>query len=884
MRTISVAGLAALASMEAVESIFIVEIEWAGGPTFLSYADRAVASIPGKILSVNQFDNTINIATGNSQSISLTLDDTDGSIKAILDMNDVHKNTARVYQYFGGLVLSDKFLLFSGKLNSPITWSEGERTVEVTIVSQLEDREFGFSAEQGDFDFIPKNLIGKAWPSLFGTVIDSPCLQMNLAVQGTTLSGVGIISGEAAHLAVPLGGSNCGLGRSLGNMATQVSLLDITGAQWAAVGAGRKAVEHLNQANQIREQMSNAVFQYQSQQSCAAQQRIDTINEAIERGQGPSILPILGGEDFPQGQTITLNIGGGLFTGVFHDDGFHISKRRHVENEEAAEEDADKATNGACSQSQAPTDSNFSISADGPQGAEERHGFHVCTDSNQNPTVQQVAKDFWADAGTRVTLASDEPLTYIVSIVPGTILTVKAFKSLNNIKKLVEVPASYYTKNVVNYGPVTAVQVVLHKPLTSRLEEGWTDDLFVTFESTIGPNTVDIIDYILDNYSDLVRDDTSFDYVETKVEPFPMSHPVLERMNTIDVLNHIALNARCAFWIVNGVAFLKYLPEEPDADDTIGLDDIGHQSTELGITDTEDIVTKLIGEWVLSWADDTHEQIIFRYNIDKYGTQEDEMDLTWFNQPDCVLHAGTFWLIRKSNTWKRLKFKTALHKLNLEVFDTVLLDVPYVSTAPVKGVVETASYDSASNTIDFEILVPVRLGEMTKYPWFWPATEELKFPSDGSILPTTTQLPVGYTGVIGDPSKPLRFRGEWSSVTAYLVNDAILFNGETYICFQNNTNKTPTNQTYWRLASSVGNGTIFVGGPNVVHLGKSKERDLNDARFHAQSLGLYTPPGSTVTFLQRPRVNLKLNYAASPLPLNVPAPPKGWPYLLDDGK
>ena len=275
---------------------------------------------------------------------------------------------------------------------------------------------------------------------------------------------------------------------------------------------------------------------------------------------------------------------------------------------------------------------------------------------------------------------------------------------------------------------------------------------------------------------------------------------------------------------------------------------------------------------------------MFRYNIDKYGTLEDEIDLSWFNQPDCVLYAGTFWLIRKSNTWKRLKFTTPLHKLNLEVFDTVLLDLPYVSTDPVKAIVETASYNSESNTIDFEVLVPVRLGEMTKYPWFWPASETLKFPNNGSALPTIQQLPIGYTGVIGDPTKPLRYRGEWDAGTLYIVNDAVLFNGETYICFINNIGVFPSNYVYWKLASSVGNGTIFIGGPNIILLGKSKEIDLNDSRFTVQPIGVSTSEGSIIPSIPRPRIDLSLNYAAQAIIPSIPAPPKGWPYLIDDGE
>ena len=122
--------------------------------------------------------------------MSVTLDDTDGTIKAILDSHDVHKRTAGSTSISRGLDLADKFLLFSGKLSSPISWSERDRTVKFTILSQLEDKEIGFSAEEGQFPYLPADMVGKAWPMIFGTVVNCPTLQVNKAVTGTTLTGV----------------------------------------------------------------------------------------------------------------------------------------------------------------------------------------------------------------------------------------------------------------------------------------------------------------------------------------------------------------------------------------------------------------------------------------------------------------------------------------------------------------------------------------------------------------------------------------------------------------------------------------------------------------------------------------------------------------------
>ena len=89
--------------------------------------------------------------------------------------------------------------------------------------------------------------------------------------------------------------------------------------------------------------------------------------------------------------------------------------------------------------------------------------------------------------------------------------------------------------------------------------------------------------------------------------------------------------------------------------------------------------------------------VVLRHNIKKYLIHEASYDFYIFNQPDIIYKMATFWLIRKSNTWKRVRFTTPLHKLNLETFDTVLLSFshPYVASGPVKAIVESARYDSA---------------------------------------------------------------------------------------------------------------------------------------------------------------------------------------------
>ncbi len=243
---------------------------------------------------------------------------------------------------------------------------------------------------------------------------------------------------------------------------------------------------------------------------------------------------------------------------------------------------------------------------------------------------------------------SSEPITYIVSIIPGTVLAVKAYKQFTGERRLVVVPDNLYRVETKVYGSVTAVQIVFDRPLSTITDQsttngsngGWSDDIYVTFQSTIGPNIVDILKHLIDTYTDLEYDAATFNAVRTKLEKFPANFPILERKNTLQVLQEIAYQARCALWISNGVFYLKYLPEAPITDATITASDLeAEKGIEVELTPTEDLVTKMVVKWRISWApgstdrpkDKSEKTMILRHNVTRYGIQEEEYDWYIYN-------------------------------------------------------------------------------------------------------------------------------------------------------------------------------------------------------------------------------------------------------------
>ena len=62
------------------------------------------------------------------------------------------------------------------------------------------------------------------------------------------------------------------------------------------------------------------------------------------------------------------------------------------------------------------------------------------------------------------------------------------------------------------------------------------------------------------------------------------------------------------------------------------------------------------------------------------------------------------------------------------------------------------------------------------------------------------------------------FQHTWDQNTAYVVNDIVFNNGDTYICSEDNVDKTPHNTRYWRLISKLIDPLItesFVADGNI---------------------------------------------------------------------
>lgn len=744
MRNISQTSINKLNTTHGIEPVIIIEVAWSIGGKPVRYATKdltvtesngTLRNIPGKIIEIGTIDSVVGISMNDySDEVPVTLDDIDGEIKSIINVNDIMLRDVYIYQWFEGIPFDDRFLIFQGKINSPVSWSETDRTVKFNVVSQLEDNEVGFSPEEGEFPDLPDELIGKVWPECFGTSVHQRAVQIDKKHSGSLGEGCGIADFTLPYRI-----------EAFQQLRSHASALFF----FFALAAGAASFRGLDQ-----------VAEQYSQKTAQMSQYIATFTEEIEKSQELyneqlesecESFRVIGGEGFPRGR-LTLDINGAKFTGSFSgeqgaDDGniFHVSEAKHPEYD------------------------NFFPTTTAPKILP----YAIFTGS----VGGDQAGVFFAQAGAGVTIASNEPLRYVATITPGAeegvnntgVLKVAAFATFDSGERvLVDVPENLYTVYKQQYGSVTAT-IVEVKDALSKHEPPWEDTIYVTFKSTIGPNPIDIIQYLIQKYTDFPIDNVSFNQCRTRLAIYPMHFCLADKKNILTVLRELAFMSRTAITLKSGKFFCKYLPDADTSTHTFNLDNVTSQSVEMTFTPTEDLVTKFIGSWRAHGAQDEDNEVILRYNIKKYGTHEDTFDFYAYNFVDIIVKVMTFWIIRRGNTWKKLGFRAALDALNVEPFDNVTLDFnkDWVSNGAVLATVEEADYNFNDNSMELVVWTGVRAGEMEQYDFSYPAevSETLKFP-------TPTEESKGFDGSNGpgaDAEGELQPRGRKQPTTRVVM-------------------------------------------------------------------------------------------------------------------
>ncbi len=697
------------------EPMIVIAVDWVQDGNVTFYTDRAITGQPveGRILDISILDNVFNLEdNSDSKEISLTLDDSDEVLKDIINNNDIHGRPVSVFHWDASTPIADRALLFSGVINSPIIWDEGDRTLKLTVLSKLEDAEFGFSLDEAlGIANQPLNLQGKAWPLCFGTVTNVPALRLTDVVEGKLESSVGI--------------------RDF-TLVPKYNYLVNCSKCYTCLEGSNFDIDTLVSANTFRP-CPNC-----NRRVCVAIRKLELQITAQTRLQFSEVR-ISGAARFPQGIVITLKIDEALFTGFF--DGttaepsskFIINRREHAKFSDIGATNATSVVNTINSEIDNLIDTNCGPTVDDRIDVTTIcDGIPLDTDGLPQKQAKGVT-DFWRvfnawptaglqfiQPGARVVLATAADVAYVCNLVPSTnIIRVKANKRIGQSTRLVDVPDSFWSTRTVDFGSYDTTEIVFSK-LLSEIDEEWEDDIFVTLESSEGPDIVEVIKFLINKYTNFTINTASFNSVQVDLTGWEANFALLERGNILTLLTDIAFQARCALYIKNNEIFIQFLAKRATPVDLILESDVENNSLSLGHTDTEDLVTKFVANWTDDYAAKEQVQTILRFNIGKYGLKEREFDFFIYNDEEMVKAAALFWTIRKSQIWRRLRFKTPINKLQLETFDNIEVRFNDFSPNDILAHIQQASYDSSDYSISFDCWTPVRSGEQSEFNFAFP--------------------------------------------------------------------------------------------------------------------------------------------------------------------
>lgn len=891
MRTLTGTANTAINKRTATEPIIVVEIFW-NPQQPRRYSDKNHQNAKGKIISISNFESIIKLRGGQSTTISLVLDDTDEDIKTLLKTVDPHEVSAIIYQSYDSFNSTvHNFILFKGKLNSPVVWNEGSRTVNLTIVSDIESREVGFSPESGFFEFVDPSIIGKPWPICFGEVVRVPAQRITPRIEGTSLTRYKPITNDIltnleekvkkytlilAEIGITdnildiedieiiiLNDDYIGLLEEIAKAYREFTtileelvisnpvhefrlnlfvriIIDLTLRKRQiekitqfvnGTTAKRKIlndeIEDLNDAKITEEDKTPfedqqiifgivnviAPLEFQlvgldSLISALIGLQDDILFEIGEFEDGKqslidamtvfelNVIDFFSTEPWPQGeQTIIVNKQ--QLTGTVSGTQFILSGIAQALDLEPVNMTTRQNSNpnefwiSNWASGETPQLRNrYCLVAGNDFGGELRRRVIFVTQQegnhcyfspiiyeergtindritygfklfNTGDTIEQQSSVFLSDAwigqltpqpadpadwvnGLYQLMVADwslelgDPISHTSSFdeihianlyESDSVDEVMAYREKEGQRVLMALPTHYYTIDLAfEIGGFTTTAIKLQRPLREYEGENWEDQLYVSLESSLSPNTADVIQWIIETWTDFTIDTSSFTGVNNDLTNFPSNFALLEKRDALDLIEDIAWQARSAVWLFNGVVHIKYLSKEPDIDFNITEDDIEATTLQTTFTTTEELITIVTGEWTADYSLPKKNTIILRNNVPIYGVHKETYNIFIYNIEELVQRTLTFWLIRYSNTWRKIIFDGFMNLIPLEVFDTVLVNVPITSLPPVKTVVENVEYNNNDKSIRLTLWTPIRARFTSVYPFAWMSSAPSNLP------------------------------------------------------------------------------------------------------------------------------------------------------------
>lgn len=651
------------------EPIVVVKVAWSSGTKY--YTDKPFSFgsnvCEAKIVSLANIVSQIRLESSSDVgSASVSLDDTSGAIKSLVNTDLIAGTLVTVYQTFVGLAEADAAVILSGRLANDISWSEGQRIINFTVDTAFNVSELGYAPKKGELANLSKDAEGKLWPIVFGSCLKVPAVQIYKEISGSfpnkydnyiTTGSVFYVSGgedfPTGSIKIRLNDGTCLQGSFTGNLFTVATFNVAYDVNVAVATRGTDEDEHNPYVCWLtNDQILLNKFCFKT----------GMVNLCIKQ-EGKKCWFI---------------------------------KPWKVTGEQTILELASTTID----------ETSYYVRDTWPDYQSESliGGTWVPTPFyGQKYSVTTIFKK-------DVVLLTGLQPTYVVNYAPTTIKGVYAYRTYLGKKTLEPVPSSYYTKyESTTIDGKTVATIVFRNQLSDYTDQGWEDDIYVTQVSSLSPSTTTVISYLLQHYSGYTPDFVNFSSILNKIVNAPSHFALTEQTDVLSLVADIAYQARLAITYNGSTAKLTYLSELPTT--ALGLDDdtLRSKTLEYGFTNLEDVVTKYTAKWRSDYASDEVDYI-YKGSVNLYGIKEDERRFFIYNIESLVKASVDFWAYRLSNSWRTIKLSTFLSALTVEPFDTVKVSTETLSGAGIRGEVVSSSLDTVEDNIVLDIKLASKSG------------------------------------------------------------------------------------------------------------------------------------------------------------------------------
>jgi hypothetical protein len=719
----------------------IAKIDWPSGTIYYGDKTKTIGaiSVVGAITDFAELQHSIRTnVLGEYAAFTITLSDHDGTLKTIYNGDTTANVKATIYQHFEGNASTDLVELSRGAVRD-CTWDEGERILKVDIETVMYSGIIGYKITETTHADISDSAVGSVIPMCFGSVLHVPAIYAIKAPRATVSEKFSYYDVDSFKVDVDPDRlpSDVEITVRIGPLRTTGSIIgdtfyitawnlpyytDITPVSYIGPNTymNRRDVTVLPMSNN---KYTNMYF-------------------LLEDSSGKQFVNKCIGQ-------VKYTMAGGL-EGVVcfmqkywynnYEDRFIVVNDTYTVKEVAP-----------CVRLSWPAYSTELILTESTRDTGPNYTALTSTFGYNIPAGGMVMasvanrKDITILQSAKVVLERDDTSDYyFCNLYPSArIAGVYAFRddAVTGMKIFAVVPSSYYTKHLnmsVDGNSITALEFV--EPLEFK-NEGWDTQIFVSMQSSKGNNTADILKFLINTYSTITADSTSFATVAAKLGAYPSNFALFEQHDTINICEDIAWQARCALIIRGDIVYITYLSETKTPSFTADEDNTEYKTLQMSQTSFNDLKTKINCNWRRSYAGldgvyklnsykfnwratrytqgdkdlrmliqysyaqlptkavNSEHELVYMQNTDTYGLFEDSWDFFIYNHEILVKKSLAWWGSKRANMWRKFTSRHFLEALPAEVFDTIAYDVAQIGGNIVHGMVTQMSQNTDDNSI-----------------------------------------------------------------------------------------------------------------------------------------------------------------------------------------